>query len=228
MIANERLLQNLERIRTRMEQSAQRAGVRVPKLLAVTKSCDDETFRRLLALGVCDVGENRARACEARAAILNEEFPHASMHFIGTLQQNKVKYIIGKMALLHSLDSLTLAEEVERLAAKKGITVDVLAEVNSGRELCKGGVMPEDIDGFIDRLSLYPHIRLCGMMTMAPRLSSQEEYRPYFRETRRIFDRLTPRFATSDPILSMGMSGSFETAIEEGATLVRVGSAIFA
>ncbi len=228
MITETELKHNLGIVCERMQKAAMRAGVPVPQLLAVTKSCEDEVFRALLSLGVSDVGENRARACEARAGIIREMGSDARMHFIGTLQANKVKYIVDKIALLHSLDSLSLAKEIDRLAEKRGITLPVLVEVNSGRELQKGGVLPEMLDGFIDALGEYPHLSVHGLMTMAPRLASKEDYRPYFRETRRAFDRLTHRFASDAPILSMGMSESFEVAIEEGSTLVRVGSALFA
>lgn len=227
MITETELQLNLSAVYERMQAAAMRAGVPVPRLLAVTKSCEDEAFRSLLSLGVTDVGENRARACEARAAIIKEEKSGARMHFIGTLQANKVKYIVDKIALLHSLDSLSLAKEIDRLAARHGITVPVLVEVNSGRELQKGGILPESLDGFMDALTEYRHLSVRGLMTMAPRLACKEDYRPYFRETRRAFDCLSHRFDTSEPILSMGMSESFEIAIEEGSTLVRVGSALF-
>lgn len=228
MITEAKLKQNLDAVCERMQRAAMRAGVPLPRLLCVTKSCEDEVFRTLLSLGVTDVGENRARACEARAGIINEVGSDARMHLIGTLQTNKVKYVVDKIALLHSLDSLSLAREVDRLAEKHGITVPVLIEVNSGRELQKGGVLPEELDAFMDALSEFPRLSARGLMTMAPRLESKEEYRPYFKETRRAFERLECRFETDAPILSMGMSESFEIAIEEGSTLVRVGSALFA
>ncbi len=221
------LARNLYSVRSKIEDAAHRAGVPLPRLLAVTKSCDDDTFRALLSLGVDAVGENRARQCQARAEIIAEENAPCEMHLIGSLQTNKVKYVLARTALIHSVDSLSLADEIERLAIKAGRRIAVLAEVNSGREPNKGGVMPETLDEFVHAIKERPHLSLCGLMTMAPLSDEKEAYRPYFRETRRAFDRLQALFEGDKPILSMGMSNSFETAIEEGATLVRVGSALF-
>ncbi len=218
---------NLSSVLERMARAAARAGVPVPRLLAVTKSCDDETFRQLLALGVGAVGENRARQCESRHDMILAGGYETEMHFIGSLQKNKAKYLVGRIALLHSLDSLGTAEEINRLSQKKGIRTSVLLEINSGREANKGGVMPEDIDAFAEQVSAFPSISVKGLMTMAPNLDTPEEYRPYFRATRNAFERLTPLFDTKEPVLSMGMTDSFEVAIEEGATIVRVGSALF-
>ncbi len=221
------LNRNLCHVRDRMDAAARRAGVPLPHLIAVTKSCDDDTFRALLSLGVDAVGENRAQQAAARAEIIAEEGFSCQMHFIGSLQKNKVKYLMGKAALIHSMDSMSLALEIERLAAKADVRFPVLAEVNSGREPNKGGIMPEQLDDFAAAVSELPHLSLQGLMTMAPNCSDVEDYRPYFRATRQAFERLSHYFDTDTPILSMGMSNSFEIAIEEGATLVRVGSALF-
>ena len=227
MCEKQLLARNLSEVRERMEAAAARAGVPTPSLLAVTKSCDDETFRAMLSLGVNAVGENRARQCEARHEMIKESGVACDMHFIGSLQKNKVKYLIGRISLLHSLDSVGLAEEVDRLSRKKGIKTSVLLEINSGREENKGGVMPETIDEFASQIASFEGLRVCGIMTMAPNLETAEEYRPYFRDTRYAFERLKPYFDTEHPILSMGMTDSYEVAIEEGATMVRVGSALF-
>ena len=221
------LARNLESVRERMAKAAARVGMPMPDLLAVTKSCDDDTFRTMLSLGVGAVGENRARQCETRHEIIRESGVACEMHFIGSLQKNKAKYLVGRIALLHSLDSLGLAEELDRLSEKRGIKTAVLLEINSGREENKGGVAPEAIDEFAAAVSAFRGLSVRGVMTMAPNLETAEEYRPYFRETRRAFERLTPYFDTDRPILSMGMTDSFEIAIEEGATMVRVGSALF-
>ena len=221
------LARNLDDVRERMAAAAARVGRPMPTLLAVTKSCDDDTFRTMLSLGVSAVGENRARQCEARHELIKEVGASCEMHFIGSLQKNKAKYLVGRIALLHSLDSIGLAEELDRLSIKRGIKTPVLLEINSGREENKGGVMPEAIDEFAARVSAFQGLSVRGIMTMAPNLDLPEEYRPYFSETRRAFERLTPYFDTDTPILSMGMTDSFELAIEEGATMVRVGSALF-
>ena len=227
MCEKELLAHNLHSVRERMAAAAARAGVPLPSLLAVTKSCDDETFRAMLSLGVEAVGENRARQCEARHEMIKEAGVPCDMHFIGSLQKNKAKYLVGRIALLHSLDSVGLAEELDRLSRKRGIRTAVLLEINSGREENKGGVMPEEIDEFAAQIASFEGLSVRGIMTMAPNLDTPEEYRPYFRDTRRAFERLTPYFDTDKPILSMGMTDSFEVAIEEGATMVRVGSALF-
>ncbi len=218
---------NLCRVRERMDAAARRAGMPLPRLISVTKSCDDDAFRALLSLGVDAVGENRAQQCAARAGIIAAEGRCCDMHFIGSLQKNKVKYLMGKAALIHSMDSMSLALEIDRLSAKAGVRFPVLAEVNSGREPNKGGIMPEALDEFVAAVSELPHLSLQGLMTMAPNCDNLEDYRPYFRATRNAFERLSRFFDTDSPILSMGMSNSFEIAIEEGATLVRVGSALF-
>ncbi len=222
------LARNLNSVRERMANAAARVGVPTPSLLAVTKSCDDDTFRTMLSLGVHAVGENRARQCEARHEIIRSAGVACDMHFIGSLQKNKAKYLVGRIALLHSLDSIGLAEELDRLSQKKGIKTAVLLEINSGKEENKGGVMPEMIDEFAAQVAAFQGLSVQGIMTMAPNLETAEEYRPYFRATRRAFERLTPYFDTDRPILSMGMTDSFEVATEEGATMVRVGSALFA
>jgi pyridoxal phosphate enzyme (YggS family) len=152
------------------------------------------------------------------------------MHLIGSLQTNKVKYIAGKCALIHSLDSLRLAAEIEKQCQKIDRCMDVLVEVNSGHELSKGGVMPEDVADFCLALSDFPHLNLRGFMTMAPKCDNFEQYRKFFRQTyvncldiwQKKLDNIRER-----PIFSMGMSDSFEYAIAEGATIVRVGGALF-
>ena len=132
--------------------------------------------------------------------------------------------------MIHSLDSLSLAREIDRQAAKHGIVMDVLAEVNIGRESEKSGLMPEELADFCAKLSDFPHVKLRGFMTMAPKCEKNEEYRKYFQETFQLcLDIWQKKLYNIDvPILSMGMSGSFEPAIEEGATVVRIGRALFA
>ena len=151
------------------------------------------------------------------------------MHLIGSLQTNKVKYIAGKTALIHSLDSDRLAMEIEKQAAKRDTQMRVLMEINSAREEAKGGILPEEAERFAEVIAKHPHLVLAGVMTMGPVLENPEGYRPYFRETAAILKRLTDKgyLKEKDAVLSMGMSGSFGVAIEEGATLIRVGRALF-
>ena len=150
-------------------------------------------------------------------------------HFIGHLQRNKVKQIIDKVALIHSLESLGLAEELERQAAKRGTRVRVLAEINIGREESKSGVLPEDLRSFCLELAKFPHIELCGFMTMAPRCADQTEYYNYFKETYNLSIDIWKNTLHNirEPIFSMGMSDSYRAAIAAGATVVRLGSSVF-
>ena len=152
------------------------------------------------------------------------------MHFIGTLQKNKVKYIIDKVSMIHSVDSLSLAAEIEKQAAKHGIVMDILVEINSGMEENKSGISPDDAAAFCQEIGQFSHLKLCGFMTMAPKCEKNEEYRKYFRKTSQLCLDIWQKTLHNigRPILSMGMSDSFEVAIEEGADIVRVGRALFA
>ena len=220
---------NLSRIRQELISAAERASRPSASLVPVTKGATDEEVLYLLSLGVSAIAENRTTLFCHRQALAAEHGFFPEMHLIGSLQKNKVKYIADKVAVIHSLDSPSLAKEIDRQAAKYGRRIPVLLEVNSGREAAKGGVMPEDAYCFAKELSLYPHLALSGVMTMGPAFSDPEDYRPLFRETRALFDRLGGEglFTTDTPILSMGMSDSYIVAAEEGATLVRVGTSLF-
>ncbi|MBQ8214104.1 MAG: YggS family pyridoxal phosphate-dependent enzyme [Clostridia bacterium] len=224
---------NLAEIRTRMEEAKRRRKDSFPDtdvtLLAAIKYTDAEHVNYLhRVLGVHDVGENRVQQLLERWDQLDRE--GLRIHFIGKLQSNKVKYIIDKVCMIHSLDSPSLAKEIERQAAKRGVIMDVLAEINSGKEENKSGLDPGEVEAFCKSLADYPHIRLRGFMTMAPKCEKKEDYRKYFRETyEQCLDIWTKKLYNIDrPIISMGMSESFEPAIEEGSTVVRVGRALFA
>lgn len=223
---------NVASIRSRIEaakkNSNARFGERDVTLVAAIKYTDAEHVNYLhRVLGIHDVGENRVQQLLARWDDLDRE--GMRIHFIGKLQSNKVKYIIDKVCMIHSLDSLSLAEEIERQAAKHDLVMDVLAEINSGCEENKSGVHPCDAADFCTQLSKFSHIRLCGFMTMAPKCEKKEEYRKYFQETyQECLDIWQKKlYNIGRPVLSMGMSESFEVAIEEGATVVRIGRALF-
>lgn len=218
---------NLCRVRETCFTRAEKLGLPVPRVIAVTKSATDEQVRALVGYGQDAIAENRASLfCERYDLFGNGERPE--MHLIGQLQTNKVKLVIGKTALIQSLDSAHLAAEIEKQAAKRDITVRVLIEVNSGREEAKGGVMPEECEAFAETLAGYPHLCAEGLMTMAPVCESEDEYRPFFRETARLCRKLADGgLLPKSPILSMGMSGSYAVAVEEGATMVRVGRGLF-
>jgi pyridoxal phosphate enzyme (YggS family) len=199
------------------------------ELIAAVKYATAEEIEFLhRECGLCHVGENRVQQLleHYEALPCRDEM---KIHFIGSLQKNKVKYIIDKVCLIHSLDSLSLAAEIEKQAAKRGITMDVLVEINSGKEESKGGVMPEDAAEFCLALSEFPHVRLRGFMTMAPKCEKKEEYFNYFQETSQlVLDIWQEKLHNIyKPVLSMGMSASVIPAIEAGADCVRVGSAIF-
>lgn len=216
---------NLTAVRKALSAAARRSGRAAPRLVAVTKSATPEEFLALVETGIGDIAENRVPLFRDRLALLDRVDRHPDFHLIGSLQTNKVKYLIGKTALIQSLDSIRLAAEIDRLSRVHGCITDVLVEVNSGREAAKGGVFPEDIPAFLASLAAYPTVRVCGLMTMGPVSPDPETLRPYFRATRELF--LSCRFAVEKPVLSMGMSDSYTVAAEEGATMVRVGRALF-
>ena len=223
---------NVASIRARIEAAKARRAESEPRdvmLLAAIKYTDAAHVNYLhRVLGVHDVGENRVQQLLERWDALDRE--GLRIHFIGKLQSNKVKYIIDKVCMIHSLDSLSLAREIEKQAAKHGLVMDVLVEINSGREENKSGIDPDEVADFCASLAEFSHLNLRGFMTMAPKCEKNEEYRKYFQETsRQCLDIWQKKLHNiGRPILSMGMSGSFEAAIEEGSDIVRIGSALFA
>ena len=223
--------ENVSRVRERIAEAAKRSGRGADDvlLLAAIKSADaDEVNYIHKTLGIHDVGENRVQQLTERYDKLERN--GLNLHFIGSLQTNKVKYIIDKVSLIHSLDSLRLCDEIEKQAGKRGIKARVLVEINSGNEENKGGVEPCEVEQFCVDLQKYKSIELCGFMTMAPRCEHKSDYYPYFEKTRQIADKVWKETLgrQGSPILSMGMSESFEEAIECGANLVRVGRTLFA
>lgn len=196
-------------------------------LVAVTKSGSDEELIALAELGIENIGENRPGELRRRGDLLKSLGHSPALHEIGNLQRNKVKLIIESVDLIHSLDSLSLAIEIEKQAERVGRIVSVLIEVNSAREEQKGGILPEEAEIFLLKLKEFSHIRVCGLMTMGPVCDDPEELRPYFKATKELFDRLNRDHGFDGGILSMGMSDSYKVAIEEGSTLVRVGRKLF-
>ena len=178
------------------------------------------------ACGINHMGENRVQQLTEHFS--DYEKGDLRLHFIGTLQTNKVKYIIDKVDMIESVDSLKLAAEIDRQAKKHGIVMDVLIEINSGREENKNGVLPEDAEALCLSLKQYSGIHLCGFMTMAPACETAEAYRVYFDEVAQLSHALWHTLGyEGKPVLSMGMSESFEPAIASGATSVRVGRKLF-
>lgn len=222
--------QNLTTVLAELSAHAARGGYPTPQLVAVTKSAGDEEVLALAACGVTAMAENRVQNFNARYALLHMHGYNPAMHLIGSLQTNKVKYVAEGAALIQSLDSLRLAAEIERQAVRVGRRIDVLCEVNSGREEVKGGLLPEQVLPFCRMVAKghYPHLVLRGLMTMAPAMKMEDEYRPYFHKTRELYESaIAEGLFEGNPILSMGMSDSYRIAAEEGATMVRVGRGLF-
>ena len=218
----------LAEVKDDLRRIAVSCGRPVPTLVCVTKSGSDEELIELVRAGASDIGENRPQELMRRGELLSGEGLFPSLHEIGNLQRNKVKYIIERASLIHSLDSLSLAEEIERQAARHNMKARVLIEVNSAREEAKGGVLPSAVEEFYLALSAFPHIEVCGLMTMGPVCECEEDIRPYFALTKKLFDDIkTRRGFAGGGILSMGMSDSYKVAVEEGSTLVRIGRRLF-
>lgn len=221
--------QNFEEINARIRGAEARVGREGVRLVAAVKYTDAEHINYLhRELGVNDVGENRVQQLLEHWETVDRE--GLNFHFIGKLQTNKVKYIADKVCMIHSLDSLRLAAEIERQMAKLGRKMDVLVEINSGEEENKSGIAPSEVAEFCVALKEFPHLNLRGFMTMAPKCDENEEYRKFFQETFRIGLDIWSQTLHNigRPLFSMGMSGNFEIAIEEGADMVRVGRALFA
>ena len=219
---------NLEAVLAELDAIAARTGIPAPTLIPVTKSASDGEVLALAACGITAIAENRVPNYRARRDLLTANKMQLDLHLIGSLQTNKVKYIAEDVALIQSLDSLRLAEEIAKRGEQVGRRIPVLIEINIGREENKGGILPEELDAFYESVAPLS-LSVVGLMTMAPALATEEEYRPYFRAVKEMFDamRKAGKFDTDSPILSMGMSDSYRVAAEEGATAVRIGRRLF-
>lgn len=222
------LQENLISVEKKIQEACLRAGRRREDvtLIAVSKTKPLEDLEEAYHLGVRVFGENKVQELVDKYDSLPKDI---EWHMIGHLQRNKVKYIIDKAAYIHSVDSLRLAETIEKEAAKRNITVNILIEVNVAREESKFGLMPEELDEFVTKIAEFRHIQVKGLMTIAPFVEDPEENRSIFQRLHKLsvdiesknVDNITMR------ILSMGMTNDYEIAIEEGATMVRVGTGIF-
>lgn len=220
--------ENYQIVMEKIEAAKARANVRGDvTLLAATKTVPaEEILFAVNELGLPAIGENKVQEFLSKYEEIKNTVP---LHIIGHLQTNKVKSIIGKVDMIQSCDSLRLAEEIAKRSREAGVVTKVLCEINIGKEENKSGVMPEECDEFLGRLYEIDGIEVAGLMTMAPVCETKDEYKKYFEKTYAIYlDFLrNKRHNKIESILSMGMSDSFEAAIEEGATMVRVGSSIF-
>ncbi len=222
------IAQSLQDIREKIFKAALRAerdstGIRI---VAVSKSVNPERVIEAYAAGIDTFGESYAQEFRDKYPIVDSILGRkVKWHFVGRIQRNKVKYIVGKVELIHSLDNIKVAEEINGRAKSLGINVHALIEVNAGEE-SKGGVNFENVKGFIESLRAFQNIETDGLMIMAPSFNEPEMSRPYFRKLRELRDGLKKDFPKLNQ-LSMGMSADFEVAVEEGSTIVRIGTAIF-
>jgi len=220
----------LDAVRARIERAARRVGRDSDSvtLVAASKTVSVECLLEALACGCRIFGENRAQEALAKMEALKSE-AQIEFHFIGPLQMNKVKHVVGRFALLHAVDRLDVAERLERAARERGLTQPVLLEVNVSGETTKHGFSPDELAGVAERLAALVGIRVRGLMTMPPLTDSPDDARPHFRRLRELAEQVEalgiPNVAMQE--LSMGMSGDFDVAIEEGATMIRVGRALF-
>jgi pyridoxal phosphate enzyme (YggS family) len=222
------IAENLQEVRNRIAEAADKAG-RDPSdvtLVGVTKTVDTARIRELLDLGVTELGENRPQELNEKYEILGN-VPH--WHLIGHLQTNKVKTIIDKVCMIHSIDSLHLAQEVNKRAAETNRVMDILVELNIASEPSKYGIEPQDTLEFIKQLSELTHIRPVGLMCVAPNVDESEKNRYFFAKMREILFDIKQRIVHNIDLihLSMGMTKDYEVAVEEGATMVRIGTGIF-
>ena len=222
--------EHVQAVQAKIEAASLAAG-RDPKevtLCAATKVQTDDTIRAAIAAGIQVCGENRVQ--ELTAHLEADAYAGARVHFIGHLQTNKVKQVVGKVELIHSVDSERLLRAIDAQADKLGIRQDILLEVNIAREESKGGCMPEEVPALAELAQSLGHLRLRGLMAIPPISPEPGANRPYFAAMRQLFVDIREKMSdnqTDMDCLSMGMSGDYEDAIREGATLVRVGTALF-
>lgn len=222
------LKDQLQEVEKRIQAACDRAGRKREEvtLIAVSKTKPVETLQESYDLGVRIFGENKVQELTAKYEALPKDI---HWHMIGHLQTNKVKYIIDKAELIHSVDSLKLAETIEKEAAKHDLIADILVEVNVAEEESKFGMKMEEVIPFVEKVSAFPHVRVRGLMTIAPFVEDPEENRSIFADLHKLYIDIKKKNHDNDTVsvLSMGMTNDYEVAIEEGATMVRVGTGIF-
>ena len=218
---------NYERVLEKLEIAAEKSGrdKKEITLLAATKTVDPDTINYAIEKGITHIGENRVQELLSKHSLLKP----AHSHFIGHLQTNKVKDIIDKVEMIESVGSLKLANEISKQALKRGITMDVLLEVNIGGEESKSGFTPEEVEKAVEEVAKLPAIRVKGLMAIPPAADLPEESRKYFRKMYKLFIDIQGKTIDNSnmSVLSMGMSNDFDIAAQEGATLVRVGTSLF-
>ena len=222
------LKENLYQVQENMKEACRRSGRAESDvtLIAVSKTKPLPRLEEVYSLGIRDFGENKVQELVDKAEQLPDDI---RWHMIGHLQRNKVKYIVDKVYMIHSVDSLRLAEEISKEAVKRGIIVNILIEVNVAGEESKFGVTPEDTPGLVQEISHLPGILVRGLMTIAPFVENAEDNRIFFSALKKLYVDITNKNIDNVRMdyLSMGMTGDYEVAIEEGASFVRVGTGIF-
>ena len=222
------IAENLASVRQRVARACEKSGrsLEEVRLVCVTKEASIEDARAVLGLGGKDLGENRVQEAVSKYGAIDDK---AAWHLVGHLQTNKAKDAVKIFSLIHSVDSIRLAKEIDKEAKKIGKTQDILIQVNVSGEATKFGVTPDEAISLIKEISLYPNISMKGLMTIAPEVDDPQTVRPYFRALKELQNKLNEIRDTKYEIreLSMGMTNDFEVAIEEGSTMVRIGRAIF-
>ena len=220
----QQMLGRLAEIRQKIRNACEAAGRPEDSvtLMAVTKTVDPELINAAVDAGVTVLGENRVQEYLSKCEHYRK---NAEVQFIGTLQTNKVKQIIGKVSMIQSVDSLHLAEAIERQAAAQNLVMPVLLEVNIGGEASKSGVSPDELPALLEAADRLPHLRVDGLMTIPPPMSDPAEQDACFERMQTLFAQMQQHYPLS--VLSMGMSGDYESAVRHGATVVRIGSALF-
>lgn len=218
---------NVERVLEAAEKAANKSGRSLEDItiIGVTKNVEPARIRELIRAGITNIGENRVQEFLPKYEVLKDE--KCTFHFIGHLQRNKVKFVTDKVEYIHSVDSLPLAKEINQRA--NGKKVKILLEINLAEETTKIGVLPKNIYDTLEELTGYPFLKLVGLMCIPPMVVNPENNRRYFESLRKIFVDIKGKFLYYADMkhLSMGMTGDFTVAIEEGATMVRIGSGFF-
>jgi len=220
---------NLSKVYANIERAAKRSGrdVNDITLIAVSKTKPVSMIKECIECGTVIFGENKAQEMASKISELHDD--NLNWHFIGHLQRNKVKYVVGNACMIHSVDSVRLAEAINAEAVKKGVICDILIEVNIACEDTKFGIKAEDIYDFIDEIRNFHNIKIRGLMTIAPYVDNPEDNRIHFKHLRNLLVDINSKNIDNGTmsVLSMGMTGDFEVAVEEGATMIRVGTGIF-
>lgn len=224
-----KISENIETIKMNVQRAAEKVNKTIDDItiIAVTKTVDSDRAIEAIDSGLYNLGENRVQEFNNKYSVIKDK--DVKWHIIGHLQTNKVKYVIGKVELIHSLESIPLAEEINKRAKQQGIIANVLIELNLGGEESKFGLDENSVFEFAKSIEQYDHIRVMGMMTVAPYDENPENIRWVFKKMKSIFDEISNLNLINFEMkyLSMGMTNDYEIAIEEGSNMIRVGTAIF-